>query len=122
MSTPPDTTDPDPATGQGSARNIEAQDMGIVPNLEADIERIRTSKTGGIIRLFKPLDDTNWSVWRDHMLDIFKIYGAEEYVTGNVTQPDKSLNPRAARNWTFNNAFTKVIITNNIVSLQKVHV
>src|SRR6267142_992881 len=122
MSTPPDATDPDPAIGQGSARNIEAQDMGIVPDLEADIERIRTSETGGIIRLSEPLDDTNWSVWHDCMLDIFEIYGAEEYVTSNVTQLNKSLNPRAAHNWTFNNAFTKVIIMNNIASLQKVHV
>src|SRR6267142_159062 len=122
MSTPPDATNPDPTTGQGSACNIEAQDMGIAPDLEADIERIRTSKTGGIIRLSEPLDDSNWSVWCDRMFDIFEIYGAEEYVTSNVTQLDKSLNPRAARNWTFNNAFTKVIITNNIASSQKVHI
>src|SRR6267142_5462906 len=122
MSTPPNATDPGPTTGQGSACNIEAQDMGIAPNLEADIERIRTSETGGIIRLSEPLDDSNWSVWCDRMFDIFEIYGAEEYVTSNVTQLDKSLNPRAARNWTFNNAFTKVIITNNIASSQKVHI
>src|SRR6267142_1506577 len=122
MSTPPNATDPGPTTGQGSACNIEAQDMGIAPNLEADIERIRTSETGGIIRLSEPLDDSNWSVWCNRMLDIFEIYGAEEYVTSNVTQLDKSLNPRAARNWTFNNAFTKVIITNNIASSQKVHI
>jgi len=122
MSMLADTTDPDPVNGQGSARNIEAQDTGIVPNLEADIERIRTSETGGIIRLSEPLDNTNWSVWHDCMLNIFEIYGAEEYFTGNVTQPDKSLNSRAACNWTFNNAFTKVIITNNIASSQKVHV
>ena len=114
MLTPANATNPDPMNGQGSACNIEAQDIGIVPNLEADIEQIRTSETGGIIRLSKPLDDTNWSVWCDRMLDIFKIYGAEEYVTSNVTQLNKSLNPRAACNWTFNNAFTKVIITNNI--------
>ena len=119
---PANTTNPDPTNGQGSARNIEAQDTGIAPDLEANIEWIRTSETGGIIRLSEPSDDTNWSVWCDCMLDIFKIYGAEEYVTGNVTQPDKSLNSRAARNWTFNNAFTKVIITNNIMSSQKVHV
>jgi len=122
MSTPPDATDPDPTIGQGSAHNIEAQDMGIAPNLEADIEQIRTSETGGIIRLLEPLDDTNWSVWCNHMLGIFKIYGVEEYVIGIVNMPNKSLQPRAARNWTFNNAFTKVLITNNIMSLQKVHV
>jgi len=91
MSTPPDTTDPDPAIGQGSACNIEAQDTGIAPDLEADIEQIRTSKTGGIIRLSELLDDTNWSVWCDHMLDIFKIYGVEEYVIGIVNMPNKSL-------------------------------
>jgi len=47
MLTPPDATNPDPAIGQGFARNIEAQDMGIAPDLEADIEQIRTSETGG---------------------------------------------------------------------------
>src|SRR6267142_3209858 len=122
MSTPPDATDPNPTIGQGSACNIEAQDMGIAPNLEANIEWIRTSETGGIIRLSELLDDTNWSVWCNHMLDIFEIYGAEEYDIGIVNMPNKSLQPRAARNWMFNNAFTKVLITNNIASSQKVHV
>jgi len=88
MSTPaenPNTGHPNPAAGQGSTHGIEAQDTGNMPNLEADIKRIRTSETRGIIRLSKPLDDTNWSVWHDCMLNIFKIYGAEEYVTSNVT-------------------------------------
>src|SRR6266850_4800172 len=122
MSTPPNATNPDPTIGQGSACNIEAQDTGIAPDLEADIKQTRTSETGGIIRLSELLDDTNWLVWCDCMLDIFKIYGAEEYVIGIVNMPNKSLQPRAARNWTFNNAFTKVLITNNIASSQKVHV
>jgi hypothetical protein len=68
------------------------------------------------------LNDTNWAIWHDCMLNIFEIYSVEEYVKGTITQPNKALYLRVVRNWVFNNVYMKVLIANNIMTLQKVHV
>src|SRR5258708_14591577 len=49
-----------------------------------------------------PLDDENWSSWRDDIVLTFNICGMTDYITGHIKCPDARIDPKGAENWAYN--------------------
>ena len=76
-----------------------------------------------ISKLREPLDDTNWTVWRDRITRVFTYCGVDGYINGTIKRPDPtSIDPNAATIWDTNNVYAQILITNNISKGQMVHV
>jgi len=63
----------------------------------------------------------NWSGWAQSMVLLFKLFGIQEYVLGEVTYPDPKDDPESAANWTYNDTFAQLLITSNISVKERVH-
>jgi hypothetical protein len=60
------------------------------------------------------LDDTNWVVWRAHLILKFRCCGVEGYVNGTIPCPDRNVDPKGAENWSYNDAYMQHIILSNV--------
>ena len=74
-----------------------------------------------VLKLVEPLDERNWSIWKEHIKRAFCLCGVEGYANGTI----KCLNnadAEQASNWDYNNNYTQFIIINNIASSEMVHI
>ena len=86
---------------------------------EPSIERVSAREASAITKLPEPLNESNWMVWRERMKRVLRLCGIEAYAAGKVDIP---WDAKGADNWTFNDTYAQVIITNNISSTEMVHV
>jgi len=119
-------SDSQPATGHGSATVPDTRDeKASLPRSESKsgIERIKPNDYDNIIKLeeFLCLNDTNWVFWRAHIIDIFRLCRVKGYVNGTLLSPDPNVDPEGAENWTYNDAYTRLIISLNVTQSQKVN-
>jgi hypothetical protein len=115
--------DAQPATGHGSAAVPGARDERALPRSESGIERIKPSDYDDITKLDESLclNDTNWVLWRIEIMDVFRICGVEGYVKGTLLRPDPAVDPEGAENWSYNDAYTRFIISINVTPSQKLN-
>jgi hypothetical protein len=115
-------SDAQPAAGHRSATVPDTRDENALPRSEsqAGIKRIKPSDYDDIIKLdeFLCLNDTNWVVWRVHIIEIFRLCGVEGYVKGTLLCPDPNVDPKGAKNWSCNDAYTRLIISFNVTQSQ----
>ncbi len=53
---------------------------------------------------------------------MFKLYKVTGYIFGNIAQPNRTHDPDGANNWDFNDSYAVMLIYENILVAQKVHV
>ena len=99
----------------------DARDEKALPRSESGIERIKPSDYDDIIELDESLclNDTNWLEWRVEMIQIFQVCGVEGYVKGTLLCPDPNVDPEGAENWSYNDTYTRFIISLNVTRSQK---
>jgi len=92
------------------------------PNINT-IARIHATEGAAITKAGDLLDSKtkNWSGWAQSMVLLFKLFGVQEYVLGEVTYPDPKDDPESAANWTYNDTFAQLLITSNISVKERVH-
>ena len=94
------------------------QDITTIPT----IQQVRASKNQAITHTDDCLDNINWTVWWHRLMLMLQICGVQDYVTRNIWHPDPALDPKEARNWNFNDTYSKVLISNSITTTQMVHI
>jgi hypothetical protein len=118
-------SDAQPATGHGSATvPADTRDERASPRSLAGsgiLERIKPSDYDDIIKLdeFLCLNDTNWVRWHIEIMNVFRICGVEGYVKGTLPRPDPTVDPEGAESWSYNDAYTRLIISFNVTQSQK---
>jgi len=87
------------------------------------ITHIHAAEGTAIMKAGDPLDSKakNWSGWVQSMVLLFKLFGIQEYVLGEVTYLDPKDDPMSAANWTYNDIFTQLLIMSNISVKERVH-
>ena len=110
-------SDTQPATSHESAMVSDTMDEEALPHSQPGIKRIkpRTIKLDESLCL----NDTNWAAWRVRMANIFRVCGVEGYVNGTLLCPDYNVDPEGARNWSFNDIYTQMIISLNMTRPQR---
>ena len=88
-------------------------------SIYTSIARVSTKESAAVTKLSEPLNEENWSVWRERMRRVLQLCEVEEYVDGHVPRPGDALE---ARNWDWNDNYAQVIIMNNISQNEMVHV
>jgi len=63
----------------------------------------------------------NWTGWAQSMVLLFKLFGIQEYVLGELPYPDPKDDPNSAMNWMYNDTFAQLLITSNISVKERVH-
>jgi gag-polypeptide of LTR copia-type len=116
-------SDAQPATGYRSATVPGTRDEKPLALSGSGIERVKPSDYDGIIKLDESLrlNDTNWVFWRVDIIEIFRHCGVEGYVKGTLLRPDPNVDPDGAENWSYNDAYTRFIISLNVTQSQKVN-
>jgi hypothetical protein len=116
-----ESSDAQPATGHELAMVPDTRDEGLLSRSESGIERIKPSDYNGIIQLDESLhlNDTNWLEWRFEMILIIELCGIEGYVKGTLPCPDPNVDPEGAENWSYNDTYTRLIISLNVTRSQK---
>ena len=114
-------SDAQPATGHGSATVPDTRDEELLPRSESGIQRIKPSDYDDITELDESLrlNDTNWLEWRVEMIQMFKLCGVEGYVKGTLLCPDRNVDPEGAKDWSYNDSYTRLIISFNVTRSQK---
>lgn len=80
--------------------------------------RIKTVNSSVITKVSEKLNDTNWATWREDMLLMLEMSDVGKYVSGRHNCPDPSVDPTSAKNWKYNNNYTKLLINTNITPSQ----
>ena len=83
------------------------------------ITRVSTKESAAVAKLSEPLNDENWTVWRERMRRVLWLCEVEDYVDGQIPRP---LDAMEARNWDWNDNYAQVIIMNNISQEEMVYV
>ena len=83
------------------------------------IDKINTCDNPPVNRVPEPLDDENWVIWRERITPIFELCGVKAYIEGTIPRPTNDT--AQAKNWDFNDNYTKVLIQNNISSSQMIY-
>lgn len=110
-----------PATGHESATVPDTRDEKALSRSESGktgIERIKPSDYDHIIQLDESLclNDANWVFWRVNIIKILQNCGVQGYVKGTLRCPDPNHDPEGAENWSYNDAYTRLIISINVTS------
>ncbi len=87
------------------------------PN-DTGILKVQARESSTMTKLSEPLDDTNWTAWRERMKRVLRLCGVEDYAEGKVGRPENTMD---AANWDYNDNYAQVIIVNNISSTDMVH-
>lgn len=87
----------------------------------AGIERLQPQELSVIAKLNKPLNDTNWTVWKEWMKRVLRLCGAEKYAAGTIVKPKDPM-PMDSKIWEYNDNYAQVIIVSNISSMEMVHI
>src|SRR5260370_21073976 len=85
------------------------------------IECIRIQDIAGSTQQPDPLDDENWSSWRDDIILTFNICGMTDYITKHIKCPEAHIDLKGAENWAYNDQITQRTIRNNVGRNQKIH-
>ena len=85
----------------------------------SSITRVSTKESAAVAKLSEPLNDENWTVWRERMRRVLQLCEVEDYVDGQIPRPFDAME---ARNWDWNDNYAQVIIMNNISQEEMVHV
>ena len=87
------------------------------------IIRIHAAEGAAITKAGELLDSKtkNWMGWAQSMVLLFKLFGIQEYVSGELPYPDLKDNPNSATNWMYNNMFAQLLIMSNISVKEHVH-
>ena len=90
-----------------------------IPNT---ITKVCTQEAASITRLLEPLDEKNWSIWHEHIRQVFKVCGVLPYADGTIQCPDKTSHLKDFEAWEFNDSYTQCLISNNITANQMMNV
>lgn len=71
-----------------------------------------------MIKISEPLDENNWTVWRERMKIILRYCRVDQYVNGNIPYPE---DPEKRDIWKQKDGYAQVMISNNITSGQMIH-
>jgi hypothetical protein len=96
-----------------------------LPHSEAGIKQIKKSHYNDFIKLGGDslrLDDTNWVVWRAHMITKFQCCGVEGYVNGTIRCPDPATDLEGVENWSCNDNLARVLISWNVTPREQVRI
>src|SRR5260370_36869267 len=85
------------------------------------IECICIQDIAGNTQQLDPLDDENWSSWRDDIILTFNICGMTDYITKHIKCPEAHIDLKGAENWAYNDQITQRTIRNNVGRNQKIH-
>jgi len=87
------------------------------------IARIHAAEGAAVTKAGDLLDSKtkNWSGWAQSMALLFKLFGVQEYVLGEVTYLDPKDDPQSAANWIYNDMFAQLLITSNISVKECIH-
>ena len=96
----------------------DARDEEAFPRSQSGIKQIEVNV---IIKLDESqrLNDTNWVDWNLRMISIFRLCQVRGYVKGTILCPDPNVDPEGAKNWSYNDAFSQVLISENVTKSQR---
>ena len=69
------------------------------------IIKVCTQEAASITRLSEPLDEKNWSIWREHIRQVFKVCSVLPYVDGTIQCLDKISHLDDFEAWEFNDSY-----------------
>ena len=91
-------------------------------NIPNTITKVCIWEAASITRLLEPLDEKSWSIWHEHIHQVFKVCGVLLYVDGTIQCLDKTTHPEDFEAWEFNNSYAQCLISNNIIASQMMNV
>lgn len=80
---------------------------------------IPARESSNMIKLSKPLDEFNWTIWKEHMKLALCLCRLVGYAKGKIKCPD---NPLTANGWNFEDTCAQFLIINNITMGEMVHI
>lgn len=83
------------------------------------IQRVPAREGTNIVKMSEPLDENNWTVWKERMKRALRLCGIEDYAYGKIKRPD---DPIQANNWDYNDNYAQFVIINNITSTEMLNV
>jgi hypothetical protein len=86
---------------------------------EPAIVRVQAREGSAITKLSEPLNEENWTAWREQMRRVLRLCGVEAYAEGTIETPGDT---KSAKNWDFNDNYAQVMIINNISTTEMVHI
>ena len=87
--------------------------------IEPSISRVTAREATAITKLPEPLNEHNWMAWRERMKRVLRLCGVEEYARGTIDIPNDTV---SAANWRWNDNYAQVMIINNILTTEMVHI
>jgi len=87
------------------------------------IAHIHAAEGTAVIKAGELLDskNKNWMGWAQSMALLFKLFGIQKYVLGELPYPDLKDDPNSTMNWMYNDMFTQLLIMSNISVKECVH-
>ena len=107
-----DLIDVEPNPGEGPSQ-------GAVQVTPTSIERLQAREISAISKLTEPLNESNWTVWKERMKRVLLLCRVDKYATGSIPRPTEV---EAGETWDYNDNYAQVIIVSNISSTEMVHV
>ena len=83
------------------------------------IQHVPAREGTNIVKMSEPLDENNWTVWKERMKRALHLCGIEDYAYGKIKRPD---DPIQANNWDYNDNYAQFVILNNITSTEMLNV
>jgi len=105
--------------------NIDSPIGSTTRNTTGNVSNItkRAHVQSSITKMKEPLDDTNWVVWRERIRCIFRLCNVEPYMYSWLKCPDPATaDLEVCDLWDTNDVYAQILITNNILKDQMVHV
>ena len=69
------------------------------------IQKVKAHKGSAITKINDPLNDKNWSVWRELMLSVLELCGVQDYTMGNIDKLSKDDEQESYDIWRFNDNY-----------------
>lgn len=102
-------------TTQSTTTTAPAGNPPAIGNNTGDIQRVPAREGVNVIKLGEPLDENNWTVWKERMKRALRLCGIEAYVYGKVKRPDDLIQ---ANNWDFNDNYAQFVIIHNLTQAE----
>jgi len=111
-----------PSTPPTTSRQHDWHVPMVAPS-NTTIVRIHAAEGAAVTKAGELLDNKNknWTGWAQSMALLFKLFGIQEYVSGELPYPDPKDDPNSAANWMYNDTFAQLLITSNISVKERVH-
>ena len=85
------------------------------------ITKLPARDGASVLKLAEPLDEKNWSVWKERIKRAFRLCGVEGYANGTIKRPNNA-DIEQATNWDYNDNYAQFVIVNNVASSEMVHI